>query len=225
MDETENPTNDDIPSNEPRQSEQNIDEPMEVVNQNINSNENEVESSTGLTQLVKQVAINAEENVEEEEDVEEEEEVLPEETMIDSCEGIRFAPGEGNSPIPIFMDPHCKEMFFPTIWGGTKQKTSNVKLHFNERLKSEILRADIRCRRSDYLLCMEKICQLHQLNNQVNVVLRKTSQETGVTAGQALDNQFVQSIIAKDGAYSIGATIPGNHQPDKINFYFLFQHS
>lgn len=93
--------------------------------------------------------------------------------------------GEGSTP--IFMDPYCKEMFFPTVWGSTKQKECNVKLHFNERLKYELTCSDIRCRRRDYLLCMEKICQLRQLNNQINVILRKSTQGTGVTAAQAFD--------------------------------------
>ncbi|KAG5685151.1 hypothetical protein PVAND_014343 [Polypedilum vanderplanki] len=52
----------------------------------------------------------------------EQENYIPEETLLDSNEGLNFAPGEGQIPIPMFLDQYCEELSFPTIFFGTARK-------------------------------------------------------------------------------------------------------
>jgi hypothetical protein len=73
-------------------------------------------------------------------------------------QGIRIAPSEGNTPIPLFLDTHAEEMSFPTIYAGTTRKIpENFKVSYTDVAKSEIRRYDRRaCKPSKVLYAFKR---------------------------------------------------------------------
>ncbi|KAG5666227.1 hypothetical protein PVAND_017802, partial [Polypedilum vanderplanki] len=128
---------------------------------------------------------------------------LPEETLLDSTDAVRFAPGEGENPIPMYMDPYCEELAFPTIWFGHPRGVppKGVRLSFLDHINSEIRRFDRRACRPDHILFLHKKAQIEQLTKQVNIVLRKSAQTNNITAAQVRNKQFIDNAVNNDSAY------------------------
>ena len=120
--------------------------------------------------------------------------------------------GEGQTPIPMFMDPFCEELAFPTIWFGHPRGTppSNVRLSFDDFVNSEIRRSDRRACRPDHLLFLHKKSQIAQLMRQVNIVLRKSAQTNNITAADVMNQQFIDNAIMRDNAYKFMSSITGS---------------
>ncbi|KAG5672958.1 hypothetical protein PVAND_003045 [Polypedilum vanderplanki] len=129
---------------------------------------------------------------------------LPEETMLDSS--------EGETPIPMFMDPFCEELAFPTIWFGHPRgkPPSSVRLSFLDHINSEIRRFDRRACRPDHILFLHKKAQLEQLSKQVNIVLRKSANNRNITASQVMNKQFLENAVNNDSAYKFMTAITGS---------------
>ncbi|KAB0799246.1 hypothetical protein PPYR_07126 [Photinus pyralis] len=137
---------------------------------------------------------------------------IEEETLLDSNEGIQFAPGEGQIPIPMFMDPYCEELAFPTIYFGHPRKPqhSGIRLSYEDIVKSELQRYDRRACRADHLLFMHKKSQIKQLMGQMNIVFRKSAQTHEITASQVTNKQYIEQSIFDDHAYKFTASITGS---------------
>ncbi|KAG5666208.1 hypothetical protein PVAND_017645 [Polypedilum vanderplanki] len=137
---------------------------------------------------------------------------LPEETMLDSTDAIRFAPGEGETPIPMFMDPYCEELAFPTIWFGhpRAKPPGGVRLSFRDYINSEIRRFDRRACRPDHLLFLYKKAQIESLSKQMNIVLRKSANNQNITVGQVTNKEFRDRAINNDSAYKFMTALTGS---------------
>jgi hypothetical protein len=137
---------------------------------------------------------------------------LPEETMLDSSEAIKFAPGEGETPLPMFMDPYCEELAFPTIWFGhpREKPPSGIRFSFEDHINSEIRRFDRRACRPDHLLFLHKKSQISQLSKQATIVLRKSAQNNNITVSQVMNKQFLDKAVNTDNAYRFMASITGS---------------
>jgi len=137
---------------------------------------------------------------------------LPEETMLDSTEGFCIAPGEGQTPLPIFMDKNCIQLAFPTIWFGHPRGVPppGIRLSLEDYINSEIRRYDRRCCRNDYLLCQHKIAQVLQMMKQANIVMRKSAQTNNITASQVMNKEFIDNAVNSDNAYRFLASIIGS---------------
>ncbi|CAG9799251.1 unnamed protein product [Chironomus riparius] len=150
---------------------------------------------------------------------------LPEETLLDSMEAmqfvpeldpsdaIRIAPGEGRNPIPMFMDKYCEELAFPTIWCGQQRAMppdGQKALSNLDYVNSEIRRYDRRACRPDHILYLYKKSQIEQLTKRATVILRKSTQNNNITAGQVANKQFLDNAVNNDSAYRFMAAITGS---------------
>lgn len=79
--------------------------------------------------------------------------------MLDTVEGIKFAPGEGETPIPMFMDPYCKEKSWPRIYGGhpCPETPKGIRISESDKSHHEILRFDRRAAKPDMVLYLHKV--------------------------------------------------------------------
>ncbi|KAG5678799.1 hypothetical protein PVAND_008434 [Polypedilum vanderplanki] len=136
---------------------------------------------------------------------------LPEETLLDTNDAFRFAPGEGETPIPMFMDPYCEELAFPTIWFGHPRgkPPAGIRLSFTDHVNSELRRYDRRACRPDHVLFLYKKGQIEQMTKQVNIAIRKSANTMNITAGQVLNKQFLENAIRNDSAYKFLSSIVG----------------
>jgi hypothetical protein len=120
--------------------------------------------------------------------------------------------GEGQIPIPMFMDPFCEELSFPTIYfgQGRKAQPAGVRLSYEDITKSEIQRFDRRTCRPDHLLFAHKKSQIKQLMGQMNIVFRKNPQTNDITAANVTNKDYVERSITNDNAYKFMASITGS---------------
>ena len=122
-----------------------------------------------------------------------------------------FVTGEGEIPIPMFLDPYCEELAFPTIWFGHPRGTPppEVRLSFNDHVNSEIRRYDRRACSSEHLFFVHKKCTIEQMKKQATIVFRKSAQTNKITATQVIDKQFIDNAVNNDSAYRFLSAIPG----------------
>lgn len=62
----------------------------------------------------------------------------------DNSEALVFTPGEGNRPLPLFLDPHAEAMTFLRIYGGHLRERP-AHLSYQKVANSELRRLDRRC--------------------------------------------------------------------------------
>lgn len=111
----------------------------------------------------------------------------------------------------LLLDTNCEELAFPSIWFGNKRvAASNVKLSYEELVMSAIRRSDRRAVRPDYLLFMHKKSQLKQINSNINIALKKVTQNNSINASQALSEGFIDSIIKNNQAFKFLTNITGS---------------
>lgn len=137
-----------------------------------------------------------------------------EETLIDNSEAVVFAPGEGQIPLPMWMDEKCEELAFPHIFVGNARDVKRLgpndrRLSYNEIVKSELLRTDRRAAEPDHLLFVHKKVQLKQLTDGIGIQLKRAAQN-GLTAGSARSEGFVSGVIASDNAFRTLQNITGS---------------
>lgn len=152
-----------------------------------------------------------------EEELDDEEEnvvnnVIEQETMLDNNEGIEFAPGEGETPIYLLLDPCAEELSFPEIDCGHKRiQSEQSKLSYSEIVQSEIQRRDRRSVEAAHLLYMHKKCHLLQIRNNISTALRKTRRNDQVTVNDILNTDgFVENIVKNDEGYHFLKQITGS---------------
>lgn len=140
-----------------------------------------------------------------------ENEKCPQTTMLDSSDGFEFAPGEGQIPLPLLMDEDCEELAFPTIFGGQARKCNPaVKMSYEDQVYSELRRSDRRATRDDHLFFVHKKSQCRQLQRGINIALKKSAQNSRITATQALDKTTIAENVSSDNAYRFLSAITGS---------------
>ena len=137
---------------------------------------------------------------------------IPSNTDID--EVLTIAPGEGKRPISVLADEYCEEMAHPHLfpYGRYGYKVErDIPLtpskYFNQRLLnfSQVFAAD-----SDYIFFAHSVMQKIQLNNQINIAMKKVGSKN-LTAGMLSKNfkATVKQFIAQNKAYSFMNPIKG----------------
>jgi hypothetical protein len=119
-------------------------------------------------------------------------------------QGIRIAPSEGNTPIPLFLDTHAEEMSFPTIYAGTTRKIpEHLKVSYTDVAKSEIRRYDRRACKPSKVLYAFKRSFNEKVHQAVQVCMRKTTLDGRMNAGNVRSPGFIEGLMQKDEGYAI----------------------
>lgn len=113
---------------------------------------------------------------------------------------ISIAPGQFEKPLPWLTLPDIDELCNPKIFCG--QGFNMNKLSYSKRIKSELRRADRRSSSPTRVLFMAKQSQERNCLSNINMCLRKIKGKT-VTAGNALDEHFVNDMIQHDAGFRI----------------------
>jgi hypothetical protein len=74
-------------------------------------------------------------------------------------ESIKFAPGEGQRPLLLFLDEHAEKLSFSSIYTWAK-KEQWERVSINDTANSELRRKNSRCAK-----CMPNIFYKHMLCN------------------------------------------------------------
>ena len=117
-------------------------------------------------------------------------------------QGLVFAPGEGITPVSIMSDKYAEELSFPTIYSGQKRQ-NNIKLSYNDIVKSELRRYDRRCCDVPKIFFMYRKKETIALKNAISTHLRKGSINQNLTAGQVLESDIIGKLINSDEAYKV----------------------
>ena len=137
-------------------------------------------------------------------------------SLSDVEESISLSPGEGKIPVSPLNDQFCEELahphLFPTGRFGYKIKREvplSASKYFNQRLLNytQKFASD-----SDYIFYAHSVLQRLQLNNQINIAMRKIT-STSLTAG-TLSNNFKETIkqfVANDKAFRFMTPVKGTH--------------
>ena len=90
---------------------------------------------------------------------------------------ISFAPGEGNSPLELFVDKHSEFLAFPTIFCGksrTENKDRIVPVHYSSVCKWELRNKDRRVAEcTPNIFYKLKKLQIKQIQDSASLSLRK----------------------------------------------------
>jgi hypothetical protein len=118
--------------------------------------------------------------------------------------GIRIAPCEGNTPVPLFLDSHAEEMSFPTIYAGTSRKIPEcIKVTYTDVAKSELRRYDRRaCKPSKVLYAFKKSFN-EKVHQAVQVCMRKTTMNGRINAGNVRTPGYIEGLLQKDEGYAV----------------------
>ncbi|XP_065356189.1 uncharacterized protein LOC135950582 [Calliphora vicina] len=135
------------------------------------------------------------------------EEANPQETLLENIpveniplQRICIAPGEGQRPLDMLFDEDSEELSYPTIYCGVKRTcTATV----GKIIKSEARRYDRRCARVDKILYSYKKLELSRIKNSISTCLRKKVGSNRHTAGNMLDENFIQNLVQHDEGYHI----------------------
>lgn len=79
-----------------------------------------------------------------------------EDTLLNSMpiESLTLAPGEGQVPLSLLLDPHAEELSFPLVFFG-RARDLKVKISYNKIVKSALKHYSGKCNRVDMLfLCI-----------------------------------------------------------------------
>ncbi|XP_037825564.1 uncharacterized protein LOC119613607 [Lucilia sericata] len=113
---------------------------------------------------------------------------------------VIIAPGEGQRPLDMVVDEDSEELAFVTIYGGKKRTCPET---YSKIVRSELRRYDRRACRIDKLLYSYKKLELLSIKSAMSIALRKHVRSTNVTAGNALNDAFMNNLIQHDDGYRI----------------------
>lgn len=115
-----------------------------------------------------------------------------------------IAPGEGRRPIPLYDDKYAEEMSFPKIYCGKKRAfKKGIKISYTDIAKSECLREDRRAAGPTKILYSMKKSFNEKMRSCVQVYLRKRRGGSKLTAKQAKDKKFLDSLVKQDEGYQV----------------------
>ena len=130
------------------------------------------------------------------------EKYFDEETCLLTNEGLIFAPGENNSPLSILRDVYAASCTFIKIYAGTLRRIPKHLTH-QKVLQSEISRYDRRCCDPYRLMYAALELRTHKMLSSILLCMRKSRNLNNITAGQLLNDGFVNNLTLKDVAYKV----------------------
>ena len=126
-------------------------------------------------------------------------------TML-CCEddfNIRFAPGEGQTPLSILFDMDAEELSFPSIYCGQKRDVSSF-LSYNDIAKSEARNKDRRCCNVSKMFYTYKKMELLRLRSNVSLFCRQGKQGSKpLRVADILDENSVENLVLNDNAFKL----------------------
>lgn len=125
-------------------------------------------------------------------------------------ESLTLAPGEGQVPLSLLLDPHAEELSFPLVFFG-RARELKIKLSYNKIVKSALKHYSRKCNRVDMLFFMYKKLELLNISQRISICLRKKcTKNTAFTASQMLDDSFVDNLIQHDDGFKLLETLPSS---------------
>lgn len=92
-------------------------------------------------------------------------------TMIENCDYVSFAPGEGMKPLSILIDD---QKSFPDLFGGCPRSNKTPLKNYSKVVRSELLNVDRRfAADSSNLFFKCKVLIQKQIASNVQIILRK----------------------------------------------------
>ena len=128
---------------------------------------------------------------------------------------IRFAPGEGNRPLGLFMDKDSEFLSFPTIYCG-KHRADNserhVPVHYSTICKWELRSKDRRVAQSvPNIFYKLKRLQVRQIQGSASLSLRKCKTKGKTyTAGDLKSETSVNKLINLDEGFRVFRNLRGS---------------
>ncbi|XP_075158165.1 uncharacterized protein LOC142231442 [Haematobia irritans] len=113
---------------------------------------------------------------------------------------VIMAPGEGQRPIDMILDADSEELSFASIYCGQKRSCTET---YSKIVRSELRRYDRRCCRIDKLLYSYKKLEMLTIRNAMSIALRKHTRSRNVTAANALNDEYIDSLIRHDDGFRI----------------------
>jgi hypothetical protein len=124
-------------------------------------------------------------------------------SMIDNCDYISFAPGEGMSPLSILIDDHAEEKAFPDLFGGYPRTNKTPLKNYSKVVRSELLNVDRRFAADTSNLFFKcKVLVQKQIASNIQIVLRKNKTENTV-AGDVANPTLLRKMIDNDQGYQM----------------------
>lgn len=118
-------------------------------------------------------------------------------------EVIRFAPGEGQKPKSLILDANAEALSYPSIYGGVPRKMKLDNISKTDIAKSDARNRDRRCAAPNKLLYSFKLSQAFQISSQISLCLRKKKGPGKATAGNLLNEEFVENLCNHDDGYKL----------------------
>nr|KAG5686477.1 hypothetical protein BaRGS_030059 [Batillaria attramentaria] len=132
-------------------------------------------------------------------------------TLLDNNDdtAIRFAPGEGQKPLPVLMDEDCEELSFPSIYVGVKRTTPR-HVSYGDIAKSEARRYDRRATKVPKLFFSYKKMEMTRVSGAIQTCLRKAAGARGYTAKDMLNNESVSAVIKSNDGFRVLKSVRGS---------------
>ena len=133
----------------------------------------------------------------------------------DADKFIRFAPGEGNRPIGVFMDKDAEYLSFPIIFCGKSRADNSerkVPVHYSTICKWELRSRDRRVAQSvpNIFFKLKKL-QIKQIQGSASLSLRKCKTKGKTyTAGDLKSENSVNKLINLDEGFIVLRNLRGS---------------
>lgn len=126
-----------------------------------------------------------------------------------------FAPGENQTPLGLYQDPHAEYLAFPTIFCGQDRLSNKdrlVPVTYNTICKWELRSQDRRvaCSMPNLFFKLKKI-QVKQIQDKVTLAIRKCQKDgKKITAKQVLNPAAFDTIVRLNEGYRVLRTLRGS---------------
>ncbi len=122
---------------------------------------------------------------------------------------VSIAPGEGQSPVPLFMDPDAEYLTFPKLFPKGRfgmHAERRIHLTVKQYLKNRLLHSDSRfAQNCTYLFWALYFMEYTQLMSSISIQLRKGAQRSkfgeDITVDKALNSDRLNEWIKHDNGF------------------------
>lgn len=128
---------------------------------------------------------------------------------------LSFAPGENQTPLGLYQDPHAEYLAFPTIYCGQPRPSNKdriVPVTYSSICKWELRSHDRRaaCSMQNLFFKLKKV-QIKQIQDKVTLAMRKCKNEgKKITAGHVLNPTTFDNIVRLNEGYRVLRTLRGS---------------
>lgn len=118
-------------------------------------------------------------------------------------QAIEYAPGQHNRPLSLLLDKNVEFMTFAKSYAGTPLRvlnsdgTPNNRVTYSRLSKWEVKHKERRVQIDQLMFKVAKLVA-HQTCNAINVCLRQFQGRNRVTAGQVLNNNFLNELFQRN---------------------------